>query len=278
LNTINRRGTAPFKPVHENFYRLTDENGMSQLMSAKVTPTIAVFSKELGSAIEALSSAGQAFRSTRFQWLSYHALMLSADVVVASFIALVVVVGISMGKDSLAAQLIIKIFTMSLLVGLVSLLLNIPLLLKALRERSRLKKLGLNSLYTSLWMENRRSRWISRARGALLTVAGFIALSMTALSVVRLPIASTSERNLVLSLALITFVLLGARYLRIQRERMELTASAEELRKALQSLQRHAGKVVYVPSELLEQTAKIETAQIAEQSINLRSSASPARR
>jgi hypothetical protein len=60
---------------------------------------------------------------------------------------------------------------------------------------------------------------------------------------------------------------LGARYLQIQRERMDLTANAEELRKAFQSLRQHAGKnkAVTVPSELLEQTAKIESAQIAEE-------------
>ena len=48
---------------------------------------------------------------------------------------------------------------------------------------------------------------------------------------------------------------------------MDLTANAEELRKAFQSLRQRAGdvEVVTVPSELLEQTAKIETAQIAKE-------------
>jgi hypothetical protein len=53
-------------------------------MSAKATPTIAVSSKELGNAIEALSSAGRAFQLTRFQRLSYQALMISVDVGAAS--------------------------------------------------------------------------------------------------------------------------------------------------------------------------------------------------
>ena len=59
----------------------------------------------------------------------------------------------------------------------------------------------------------------------------------------------------------------GTRYLQIQRERMDLTSSAEELRKAFQSLRQRAGKtdVVTVPSELVEQTAKIESAQIAKE-------------
>jgi len=60
---------------------------------------------------------------------------------------------------------------------------------------------------------------------------------------------------------------LGARYLQIQRERIDLTANAQELRKAFQGLRQRAGKaeVVTVPSELVEQTAKIESAQIAEE-------------
>jgi hypothetical protein len=56
-------------------------------------------------------------------------------------------------------------------------------------------------------------------------------------------------------------------YLRNQRERMEIAANAEELKKALQDLQQRAGKSenVSVPSELLEQAARIETAQIAKE-------------
>jgi hypothetical protein len=62
-------------------------------------------------------------------------------------------------------------------------------------------------------------------------------------------------------------LLFAAQYLKNQRERMELTANAEELRKAFRSLRQRAGesKVVTVPSQLLEQTAKIESAQIAEE-------------
>lgn len=66
---------------------------------------------------------------------------------------------------------------------------------------------------------------------------------------------------------LIGVLLLAARYLRNQRERIDLTANAEELRKTLHSLRQRAGDVetVTVPSELLEQGAKIESVQIAKQ-------------
>ena len=47
---------------------------------------------------------------------------------------------------------------------------------------------------------------------------------------------------------------------------MDLTASAEELRKAFQRLLQHSDTgVVSVPADLLERTAKTESAQIAEQ-------------
>jgi hypothetical protein len=48
---------------------------------------------------------------------------------------------------------------------------------------------------------------------------------------------------------------------------MDLTANAEELRKAFRSLRQRTGKteVVSVPSELVEQTARIEAAQIAKE-------------
>jgi hypothetical protein len=58
-------------------------------------------------------------------------------------------------------------------------------------------------------------------------------------------------------------LVLVARYLRNQRERMHLAASAGELRKALVSLQQRKGpEVVSVPADLLEQTERIESAQI----------------
>jgi hypothetical protein len=61
-------------------------------------------------------------------------------------------------------------------------------------------------------------------------------------------------------------LLLGARYLRYQRERMELSQNADGLRKVLRTLRKSTGTedaTVPVPVELLERTARIEQAQIA---------------
>jgi hypothetical protein len=62
---------------------------------------------------------------------------------------------------------------------------------------------------------------------------------------------------------ILALLLFATRYLRNQRERMDLAASAGELRKALVSLRQRKGfDVVSVPAKLLEQTALIESAQI----------------
>jgi len=60
-------------------------------------------------------------------------------------------------------------------------------------------------------------------------------------------------------------LMVAGRYLRVQRERMDLATSAEKLTKALQRLRHRGISTVSVPESLLEQTAKIETAQIAEE-------------
>jgi len=163
-------------------------------------------------------------------------------------------------------------FFVAVLVGLLSLTLNIPLFLKAYRERTRLKELGLSSLSKSLWKESRRSQWISRTREALLIILGCISLFILVSAWLVLPFIA--EKNdfqvffwMSMAIAPIAALLFGARYLRNQRERMDLTTSVEKLRKALGSLRQRGDDagVVSVPSELLEQTAKIESAQIAKE-------------
>ena len=243
------------------------------------TRTIELDQNDLDKSIEVLSSAAQALQLMRFERLSYRALVLSVDVA-----ALSVVTGIigSIAVDepvptpadakwspSLAWLVwsgISSVFLMSLVVGIVSLVLNIPLFFKVFRERARLKKLGLTSLSRSLWIESRRSRWISRGRGYLLIGGGIVIVGFVALSI-GFGLANDSLAFLLLFYAIVVGLLLATRYLQNQRERMDLTANAEELRKAFQSLRQRAGKtgVVSVPTELVEQTAKIESAQIAEE-------------
>ena len=150
----------------------------------------------------------------------------------------------------------------------VALVLNIPLASKLYRERGRLKERGLASLSKSLWKERRRGRWIS----VTFHWAPAIALIIVLLVVIPLMIwgEETPGEEIIIGVLVLMFVvvlLVLSGYLRNQRERMEIAASAEELKKALEGLRQRAGKSekVSVPSELLEQAARIETAQIAKE-------------
>jgi len=257
-----------FSPTH--WY----ERGMA-------TRTVDLERKDLDKSIAALSSAAQAFQLTRFERLSYRALMLSVDVFAVSllvliFSLLILFSGIihsslvwSLGWWVSAVSTLF--FFVSMLVAIVSLFLNMPLFVRVFRQRARLKKLGLSSLSRSLWMESRRTRWISRARSSLLIGVGilFVPIVVSTLVARAVTVAGTGTLQF-FAAAFYTIsgaVLLAARYLRNQRERMDLSANAEELRNALQSLRHRAGdvEIVTVPSELVEQTAKIEAAQIAQE-------------
>jgi hypothetical protein len=244
---------------------------------------------DLDKSIEVLSSAAQALQLTRFQSLSYRALMLSVDVATVTlatvmlsvlFLSFLVLEGTTQLQSwtqsrDLAWELIgfsVLCAGLSIFIGLVSLVLNIPLFVRVLREGARLKKLGLSSLSKSLWIEGRRSRWMRRARSYLLIGMGvFLMGTGIIMSITGWESVYPEDRKFFLVgavfVVLIGVLLLAARYLRNQRERIDLTANAEELRKTLQSLRQRAGdvEVVTVPSELLEQSAKIESVQIAKQ-------------
>lgn len=229
------------------------------------TRNVAISSKELESVIDVLSSA-QALQLTRFERIAYRTLMVSVDVAIISFVVFVALFSfltVNRGATPTPATICLLVFAVSIVVGLISLVLNISLARKAVRENARLKRLGLSSLSRSLWKESRRSRWISRVRGALLFVIGvFILLGIVS----RFIAVAGFDYFAAGFVAIIAAVLFGGRYLRNQRERMDLAASAEELKKALENLRRRKDtEVVSVPIRLLERSAQIESAKIAEQ-------------
>jgi hypothetical protein len=233
------------------------------------THTTELSPQDLEGNIAVLSSAAQSLRPTRFEKISYRALMVSAYVITGSF-ALQFIFGFVIafsGKEELFIKWAFPLaleFLISVLLGLLSLGLNIPLFLKTFRERARLKELGLGSLSVSLWKESRRRRWISRARDGLLMVAGICVFLLAIRHSFRVgdPWIRVFGALFFVTVAALLFI---ARYLQCQRERMDLTENAQQLKKALESLRQRIGKaeVAPVPSALLEQTAKIESAQIA---------------
>ncbi|WP_046867550.1 hypothetical protein [Microvirga massiliensis] len=232
--------------------------------------TVEVDPIRLQAGIEALARAGQAFRLSRFERVSYRALMVSVDVAIVSFLAMIVLFGITaVATDDDPGFILIAVmafvFSLAVAVGIIALVLNIPLFLRASGERGRLKQLGLDALSKSLWKESRRSRWISRIRSGLIIAIG----ALSALVAVTGAIIRKSEIDpvIVLFCGMLAMVLFAARYLRNQRERIELAASADKLRTALLRVQERAGegRPVAVPSDLLAQAARIETAQIAQE-------------
>ena len=232
--------------------------------------TIALDSKTLEGGIEALTSAARAFQLTPFERGAHRALIVSVDVAVGSLVAFVALIAITtiiaappgaaataqpihltpVQEAFVLAPLVASMvaFAFASVVGIVSLALNIPLLRKLYRERARLKKLGLSSLSESLWKESRRGRWISRARGVLLIVVGifmffgFFGGAVASLVGLMTPRQMTEFEGEIqgewqvwlwgaLFYATMAVLIFSARYLQNQRERMELTASAEELKK-----------------------------------------------
>jgi hypothetical protein len=106
------------------------------------TRTVPLDSKNLASGIEALSSAAQAFRLTRFETAAYDTLMLSVAVTGWSLIGLIFPPGLAvLGVADVVwrgvgvALLTAVLYGASL--GTVALALNIPLACRLYRERAR---------------------------------------------------------------------------------------------------------------------------------------------
>jgi hypothetical protein len=208
---------------------------------------------------------------TRFQKFSYFALIVIADVLVVFFAAAMIydaLHGFSNDDPELGplGTLLGLGIIFVCIIGVISLALNYPFIHEAFREKRRLKRLGLSSFYRSLWKESRRGQWKGRVREIVLAVL----ITYELVDVARDPSWKTDDLGEMIFAALLILtaagLMIAGRYLRVQRERMDLVASAEKLTKALQSLRyREASGTVPVPESLLEQTAKIESAQIAEE-------------
>lgn len=235
---------------------------------------VALSPNELERTIEVLSSATATLQLTRFERITYRALLFSVDVAILSFFGciLVAIVGLLAGEMPFyyAALTLSAVFVVSFVGGIVSLALNIPLIFKTFRERKRLDQLGLSSLSTSLWKESRRRQWVSRIRSALLLGIGILIIVGMLLASMLTEKATLSDRLIIFGFYAVTAGLLfGARYLRNQREQMDLVASADRLKADLQKRQQQekpgvaaVPAVVSVPADILERTAIIESAQI----------------
>src|SRR5215470_19261245 len=106
--------------------------------SAMATRTIELDQNDLDKTIEVLSSA-KTLQLTRFQRFSYRALIVSSDVAVISYLALVATVLILDQPEpsvivAIPVLILFAIVLLAAFVGIVALVLNIPLFLRAFRE------------------------------------------------------------------------------------------------------------------------------------------------
>lgn len=98
---------------------------MKPLMTA---PTIALSAENLDAGVEALSRAAQAFKLTRFERIWYRMLMISADTVALCLITQMIVTFVA--PSNLVIGVLSTVFTIGVLLGIVSLLLIHPFICK----------------------------------------------------------------------------------------------------------------------------------------------------
>jgi hypothetical protein len=227
------------------------------LMSAA---KIIVRTSGIESGIDALSRAAQAFQLTRMEQISYWVLMISADIISVTTIFLFSLALMGYTNDnSVFFTIVVYVWLIAGLTSVVALLLSSKLLLKLLRKQIEVRRLGLTRLSKSLWKESRRGRWTALIRGFVYVFAIVLLLLVA--------IVGGSDRSIVSLFLIFALLVISARYIRYQRERIELGLSATKLKQALERLREHAGQAeqVSVPSELLEQAARIESVTIAKE-------------
>ena len=232
--------------------------------------TITLDSKSLQGAIDMLSGAAATLALTPRQRVVYRMLMISVDGAILSLALCLVVVGFTidtaLGWDEVLLGLAAFAFVICSVLGTIAFVLNVPLLRRMSRERARLKRLGLTALSRSLWKASRRTDWVSRLRSVLLLAFGVLtAVTATVYLANATDLRVTAALALGCFFAAVAAMMFGARHLRNQREQMALAADAQALKKALESLRDEASAThdVEVPTELVSQVARIESAQIA---------------
>jgi hypothetical protein len=252
---------------------------MDNVGQEKVDRGYALDPERLDGAIEVLKRAAESSRLTRHERLAHRVLSLSSYLSSGALILFIIALPLRLFLPATALtkwsgvlfDVPALLLVLAAVVGVLSLVLSLPLFLKSIRDRAKLKRLGLVTLSKSLWKAGRRHRWLQRIRGGLLRFLGSLALLMAAVAFLLAKVLEKDQRIVFVPLALCCVVLSGtmlsARYLRRQREQGEFFASPEKLQEALRELRRHAGDraAVLVPAEMLERVARIESARIAQE-------------
>jgi hypothetical protein len=239
---------------------------------------------QLEKALQTLQKAAETFRPSPSEELLYRMLKVLVWVAVASltsfvFVAVLVKVfpavrGVIDNIFEGVFILAILLFVFATIAAIVLLLLNLPAVAQALRQRSLLNKLGIRELSVSAWrLQRTRYSW-SRLTGAVLTVYGILTIVVGIwISWWLLKDTKKEEMSIALSFVGVFFglclalgvTILLARFVQRSREQWAIVADANRLRSALESIHTKAGagETVAIPAAMLEDVAQIERVQIA---------------
>jgi hypothetical protein len=160
--------------------------------------------------------------------------------------------------------------------AIVFLLLNLPAVAQALRQRSLLKKLGIREVSVSAWRLQRTGHTWSSLTGAVLTLCGILTIIFGIwISVLLLTHTTKEEMWIALIVVGVLFglclavgvAILLSRFVQRSREQWAIVADANRLRSTLQSMQARAntGEAFAIPAAVVEHAAQIERVSIARQ-------------
>ena len=239
---------------------------------------------QLEKALQTLQKAAETFRPSPTAELLYRMLRILVWVAVAAFTSFVFV-GVLAKVLPAAREAIdnilegvfvmgILLFVFATIAAIVLLLLNLPAVAQALRQRSLLNKLGIREFSVSAWrLQRTRYSW-SRLTGAVLTVCGILTI-VVGIWISWWLLRDTKKEEIWIALGFVGVffglclalgvTILVSRFVQRSREQWAIVADANRLRSTLESMQTKAGvgEAVAVPATVLDDVARIERVQIA---------------
>ena len=225
---------------------------------------------QLEDAVKVLRTTAESLKASPRQERLYKWLSIAVQVSAVAFVAVIISVALDWHEQVVGAFGLVLFLAVALATLLLAV--NAPLILKAFRQRSVLKKLGIREVSRSAWKAGRKRHTFSRVTRALLTVAGTLCLLTASLVVLGRAIQETpadKETDFAVFIVVALFIIVGAtiliwQFVQRSREQLAIVADANRLRSLLQSIQSEAGAggTVEVPAEVLESVARIERVNI----------------
>ena len=233
---------------------------------ATVSTPYTLAPSQLEAAFEALRRADAAFRPSPLQARLYRWLGRCAKLAAAAAVGAVA----TLFFLPVLAAIFGLVFFLATAAAVLLLAPNLPQIMRAIRQRQLLKKLGLHTVSLSAWKAERRRRlggWL----GAYQTAVGTGLLVIGLFLFIVLVLDRDADGVPIVLGATAAFVvpavtILTWRMLERSRQQFALAADVDRLRDMLTAMQATSadGGTVVVPAAVLESVATIEQAQIAQ--------------